>query len=934
MNTEDIILELKQHLRLRYNRRLCEGKLLDAEWTAKIISILLMSIEDITQQQKEEIIAELQAWTTGYRLKVKVERAYIISSEDEANIVKIKDIRHEIKWKAWDRYAQFLELEKGLEYSVVDGISHDTLDIIDRLPSPKKNPRFDCRGLVVGDVQSGKTANYSGLLARAADAGYRVIIVAAGGTNALRKQTQMRLERDFADRNSDRHTGGTRVGAYGEVPYTLDSWTSVDRDFTGNNSIVNYAALNDDNVVFMVVKKNGTVLKRIIETFKTMRTQTPAAFSRSALLFIDDEADYASVNANEDDNPTVINDRIREILHMFDKSAYVGYTATPYANVFINPTGDEEKFKNEDLFPRDFICCLKSPDNYLGASKLFLTPTSENHLIQGIAPEDDFKRRLKKSATGKVAMPASLEDALCVYIIAHAIIRCRKELSHLEITSMLIHVDRLKKGHEKLKKLVERKFSTYKAELGINAWGEISEQNLPCLARLQKVWNEQYDGKQTPECAVTWTQVRRQMCNEDFLNEFNILAVNGEGDDLDYNNYTKAALICIGGDKLARGLTLEGLVTTYFLRSSRQYDTLMQMGRWFGYRPGYEDICRVFMPEEIRLYFSEIAAATEELKYSFGRMNQNDMTPLEFGLKVRNNVSGLLITGPRKMRNAQNYTEFVSTSAGFHFTNYIPANDELRERANAHYRDFIRTLHEIPGVKLPQGEEIPEHAFLWKDVPAERVLTFLKDLKEMKQNIYRTGTFFLDAENIINEALEKEGVVDVSLVKLVKGTEAHPPIMMDIQGSKQPISFGFRRKAKLNANGMYSFEKNNSTSPVDERGGLTDKEISDWKEKAWSAERIASHSSMTRMDYRNCRGSIPDRNKPLLILTGYYVPTIDDAGQMNTSAVKFISACGLSFPDSDSTRTGIPRTVRYMYNKVALERLDKQIQKEREDTEE
>lgn len=933
MNTEEIIQELKQQLRIGYNRWLSKGKQLTMDFTAKNIRSLLEFMEirySISEQEKEEIFSQLQTWSANYKFKVKVEQAYIISAEGAPNIVKIKDTQSEITWDAWNRYAAFLESEKGFEYPVIDNIKRTTLDIIERLPSPRKNRRFDCRGLVVGDVQSGKTANYSGLLARAADAGYRVIIVAAGGTNALRKQTQMRLERDFADRNSDTHAGGTRVGAYGEVPYTLDSWTSVDRDFTGSNSIVNYAALNDDNVVFMVVKKNGTVLKRIIETFKTMRNQTPTAFSSSALLFIDDEADYASVNANEDDNPTVINDRIREILHMFDKSAYVGYTATPYANVFIAPSGDEEAIQNEDLFPRDFICCLGSPDNYQGASKLFLASSTENHTIQSIDAEDDFKRRLKKSATGKVAMPASLENALCAYILAHAIIRCRKELSHLEITGMLIHVDRLKTGHEKLKKLVERKFSTYKAELGINAWGEISEQNLPCLARLQKVWNEQYEGKQTPECTVTWTQVRQQMCNEDFLNEFDILAVNGEGDDLDYNNYTKAALICIGGDKLARGLTLEGLVTTYFLRSSRQYDTLMQMGRWFGYRPGYEDICRVYMPEEIRLYFSEIAAATEELKYSFERMNQNEMTPLEFGLKVRNNVSGLLITGPKKMRNAQNYTEFVSTSAGFHFTNYIPAEDGLRERANSYYRDFIRTLHEVPGVH----SSVREHAFLWEDVPAEKVLAFLKDLKEMKQNIYRTGNFFLDAENIINEALEKEGVVDVSLVKLVKSTESHTPVMMDIQGSNQPISFGFRSKAKLNADGMYSFEKNNSTSPVDERGGLTDKEISDWKERTWSDERKASQSSLSRMDYRNCRGSIPDRNKPLLILTGYYVPAIDEDGRMNTSAVKFISACGLSFPDSDSTRSGTSRTVRYMYNKVALDKLEEQIQKEQEETEE
>src|SRR5262249_42666461 len=144
-----------------------------------------------------------------------------------------------------------------------------------------------------------------------------------------------------------------------------------------------------------------------------------------------------------------------------------------------------------------------------------------------------------------------------------------------------------------------------------------------------------------------------------------IKLINGSAKDaLEYDaaRQTGINVIAIGGDKLSRGLTLEGLSVSYYLRASRMYDTLMQMGRWFGYRPGYLDLCRLYTTAELRRWYGAVTAANEELLREFDYMAAIGATPKEFGLRVRNHPDGLLVTARTKLRNARKvYVTFAGT---------------------------------------------------------------------------------------------------------------------------------------------------------------------------------------------------------------------------------------------------------------------------------
>lgn len=927
MNKEEIIADIKACLAPIFDRRLLGGQSLTDDFIAKwarvqMIGLFDDTIEDVLQ---DAIVQELIEWGKVYGVPVHVDAPHCIKSDALNDVERIhaEDIS---EWAAWNRYEVFLEHERHMPLSVVKSISSSTKEIIELLPAPQKNDAFDCRGLVVGDVQSGKTANYAGLLARAADAGYRVIIVAAGGTNDLRSQTQQRLERDFAAMVTVGRSNVVTVEKYGKVPYHVVPYTSVADDFSGS---VDRAALgNPENLVFLVIKKNGAVLRRVIQSFEGMRNQNPRAFRDSALLFVDDEADYASVNASgEVENPTAINRLIREVLDMFQKSSYVGYTATPYANVFINPTKPDTEADTEDLFPRDFIYCLGTPSNYEGPAKLFLSEVGSENAVQSISPEDEFKKAINKRGN-RPSMPASMEYALGTYILAHAIIRLRN--LKMQFSGMLIHVDRKTTPHERIRELVESKLQEYKDELQCNAIGSIDDESVPHLAKLQQVWQEQYEGKLDEETPITWENVRAKICDEEFLDELKVFKINSETESLDYNRTDNVAAICIGGDKLARGLTIEGLVTTYFLRCSHQYDSLMQMGRWFGYRPGYRDICRVFMPDELRLYFSEIATATEELKGEIREMKNRKMTPLEFGLRVRNDVSGLLITSRNKMRAAEQFEEHVRTAGGFFFTNVIPSDNESREKNNADWDSFLLSLSNLTGVACEQTK----NAFVWKDVPAEVVIPFLKHMAQSGLDIFKTSDFCLDARQVVIEALKSEAFIDVSLVKLIR-EDSGVKIPFFVQGELRSVCIGKRNPSSDHAH--YIFEKNNATAAVDERGDLKDEEILHWLREVKGVDD--QHYEMGRKDYRSCRAYYKRHNKPLLIMASYMLPETPlkcDSGVGMRSCkeidpnvfTKRISACGLSFPNSDAAGNGASRTIKYVYNQTAIKALKERLKTE------
>jgi len=289
----------------------------------------------------------------------------------------------------WQRYQKLL-VQNGLPKDVILSTDTVTDKILSRLGDPKKSNPWDRRGMVVGHVQSGKTANYTGLICKAADAGYRLIIVIAGIHNNLRNQTQARIDEGFIGRNTgktqERKMGGARyiigVGKF-DPTNTPVSLTNTLRDFNKDTASTNTSEIDSYKVpVVLIIKKNHRTLINLLNWLKDNSARGDQEMIDQPMLLIDDEADNASINTKYGKElVTTINGQIRDLLNIFHRRCYIGYTATPFANIFIDPDQDDEMY-NEDLFPRDFIIGLDAPSNYFGATKVFVDGLPEEGKLQ------------------------------------------------------------------------------------------------------------------------------------------------------------------------------------------------------------------------------------------------------------------------------------------------------------------------------------------------------------------------------------------------------------------------------------------------------------------------------------------------------------------------------------------------------------------------
>ena len=331
-----------------------------------------------------------------------------------------------------------LPLKKG---GVISAIDRDTDKILDHAENPIKAGKWSHKGLVVGHVQSGKTANYTGLICKAADAGYKLIIVLAGMSNALRRQTQSRIDEGFVGLDTGK-IGTTKLlsqikKGVGEIDYSFQgvSLTSTNSDFKSDYAKQQRSLSETDLPFVAVLKKNVFSFNAIIQWLKSNNL----SFDEFPLLLIDDESDHASINTNKPEyDPTTINRRINELLQIFPKNCYIGYTATPFANVFIN-------HDQEDIFPSDFIYSLNTPNNYTGPEQIFGETESKVLKVIPSPDYDESKHRqspyipLKhKSDRDIESIPPSLEDAIMIFVLTCAIRNLRGD--HSSHKSMMINV--------------------------------------------------------------------------------------------------------------------------------------------------------------------------------------------------------------------------------------------------------------------------------------------------------------------------------------------------------------------------------------------------------------------------------------------------------------------------------------------------------------
>ncbi len=512
----------------------------------------------------------------------------------------------------WDSYSQYLRDRAEWPEDSIDDLNRASDGVVRELSEPSREAAYQTKGMVVGYVQSGKTANFIGVIAKAADAGYRLIVVLGGTLDLLRNQTQRRIDKQLigkelilADTAADEphdyidDQEWEEFISYGAIPSELGSFdwhrlTGAKGDYQSlrrgllaleferarpDRRLNSMENLRQVRARMVVIKKNSRILTKFIKDLRGL-THTPLA-SIPALI-IDDESDQASLNTLTPDRQargerTATNAAIVELLRILPRSQYVGYTATPVANVFVNP--DDAV----DLFPKDFIISLQKPSRYMGVSDFF-------DLADGSSNERTYVRGIWGDDTDDSNLPRAFD----LFILSGAIKLYRQSVTTIRFRhhTMLIHRSHKISEHEADVRVVETVFRDAK-------YG--SPQ---ALGRLQALYEEEFtsaliDYEEGVPRPPTFPELLPfvERCLS-VLGDSPVAIVNGDrryaslAPDFESGPIWK---VLVGGTKLSRGYTVEGLTISYYRRRARNADTLMQMGRWFGYRYGYRDLVRLFI---------------------------------------------------------------------------------------------------------------------------------------------------------------------------------------------------------------------------------------------------------------------------------------------------------------------------------------------------
>lgn len=650
------------------------------------------------------------------------ERARVISAADESPDW-LGDVDRD-EWHYWPALRRYLLGIKNRPKDAVASLD-DASDRVLRQLRPPSTPEFDVRGLVLGYVQSGKTANFSAVIAKAVDTGYRLVVVMSGVDNGLRRQTQIRLSKELTGypHNPKDAIPLPPLGKQWHK-YTSDDFNG---DFEPGRS--SHAALQGSEPVLLVVKKNPTVLRKLKAWFEA----APAdAKKHLPALFIDDEADQASVDAkasiqteetyDPDDSdytpPAVINGLIRELLLIFSKRAYVGYTATPFANILI-PHEQYDPKVGLDLYPKDFFIDLPKPNGYFGTEEFFgrFDPSTDER-VEGIPVLRPVRVEQVAALLQNNELPESLDEAICAFILGGAARALRGQAN--APCTMLIHTSHLTARQGPLKSMVENRWRELKDEWRYN-------RKAGLLRRLNDFWDKDFIKTSTAVigCPVNEFVELTQYIGK-FMEAVEVREINTHaGDVLDYEREPSLKAIAVGGNKLARGLTLEGLLVSYFARRTPQYDTLLQMARWYGYRAGYQDLTRIYSTGELIGWFADLALVEHRLREDMQVYEQmSGITPKDLGMRILRHPA-MQVTASMKQRATTITNVSESYALQLEQTFRFPVKDPDRlslmcERNRLLAQDFLKKLG------APIRQEPRDYAPMWFDVSAAYVVEFLR----------------------------------------------------------------------------------------------------------------------------------------------------------------------------------------------------------------
>lgn len=860
------------------------------------IQVISMTASKGTTAAVDEalLIRELEAlvmWRVG--------RDFVIDS-DEDHLAWLPAKRGTTSWKFWDRYRRYLlEKPKPLPPAVVESVDDLTDKVLGRLEDPAREGPWDRRGMIVGHVQSGKTSNFIGLICKAADAGYRIIVVLAGMHENLRAQTQMRVDEGFLGYSAAEATAfsvGNKPVGVGKI---LTEYRAPAHSLTGygNKQDFNRAKASGLNVnphghdpVILVVKKNTTILNNLITWLATHAEIDPANPKRRSplpdvpLLVVDDEADNGSINTKDipideqTDQPleeydvTKVNGKIRQLLSLFSKSAYVGYTATPFANIFIHPEDRSEmgaigkgadEFSlpfGEGLFPRSFIISLPTPDNYVGPATIFGMPADPDAGIAKSVPALPLTYTVKDAESWILPkhkkdfvpgpLPDSLRRAIRSFVLACASREHRG--AGREHNSMLVHVTRF---IDVQKQVLDQVSSELKDIVNRLRYGDGQSQS-QLIEELEELWNEDIPPAteavlarhSDPEIVrMTWADVRQHLSAA--AQKIVVKRISGGSEDvLDYQNAPDgASVIAVGGDKLSRGLTLEGLSVSYFLRPSAMYDTLMQMGRWFGYRPGYLDLCRLYTTGDLIEWYRHIALAAEELRLEFELMVDSNRSPRDYGLRIRSHPNGLWITSLVKMREARTLT--VSYDGRISETTVLHRDDSISRK---NVEAVNRLLQAMPA--KPSEARKSTDSIQWSDVSAKTILAFLREYRT-HPHAPKVNSALLShyiASKTARGELKKwtVGLISSSLKDALPSRQLHYPVHL-VQ--REDTSEGIGTK--------YTVQR--LLSPSDEQFGLSEPQVSAALARTRQSWKARPEEARSRDEPENPSGPALRLQRPL-----------------------------------------------------------------------
>lgn len=897
----------------------------------------------------DRICRELQT-----RFTTVISESHYLTSHDCNNWLTDDRKKEIIDNGFWDAYQASVSESRGER--MISKIDEDTDKILGFMADPRASMPQQKKGLVIGDVQSGKTSNYTGLICKAADAGYKIIIVIAGTISTLRAQTQERLEKDFIGKSSNDNIAELyRNTSYGvsrfrksDMNCSVSILTKWNYDFRKSDAEQIAPNFQNGNIALFVIQKNAKTLRNVITFLKTRLSD--AEKERLPLLVLDDEADNASPNTKGDESPSAINKSIRKLLSLFKINSYVGYTATPYANIFINPYVDptgsgDGSMLGQELFPRDFIYCIGHSSEYIGASRLFDQSFEESaeydevqFNVQTISEETDFMEALKEGSY--VDLPASLETAINTFVLSKAIRNIREDGDFH--CSMLIHVTLKRDGHTRIKQLVDEYCRRLLQAVSQYVALKNPENYDGRIRALKTTWEEQFENTDISE---TWEEVCAQMAEPGFTECFKTYKENSTTHKklrLDYSKEKGLTAIVIGGNSLARGLTLEGLCTSYFLRNSRQYDTLMQMGRWFGYRHNYADICRIFITQRMQDNFAAIARATDELKSAVDEMQQEGKTPMEFGLRVRNSISGLMITSPNKMKSAARREEWIDFSDSLCETYRIPASADKISLNNQALLEFVESLDAKYMRYQPKSDE-RHYGIIWERIPAAEAVKFLNKTKGMafSSDPFAVTTLIKHLEN-------RHEKIDVALI--VSEQECRNGIVKTAMICGEKYRIPWRVPSFKDAD--YYFTKNHPFSKIHEMGHLKASQIDELKE-LYAKDHQENGKDAKQIPVSSIPGHYfrrVDGRRPLLMLALMAVPEPDVANaicEARKAAKKrqeryteeptceqlcrTVAVWGISFPKGDSEAQRVTYTVNAVQLRNELEERERLEQEPEEE---